>query len=231
MVSALLIGFAGSLHCFAMCGPIMMALPHSKKKNWKPILAYHSGRLSSYGILGLAGGMLGSGFSWAGWQQWIAIAFGMVFIFYGLQQWIRFDAPQLFMRFYEKIKQTVGYFYGNNRKKSMWILGILNGLLPCGLVYVALAGAVVSGHPMNGFVYMILFGVGTLPMMMGVHRIGKIKGRFQMAIANRILPVITILFGVWLLLRGLGMDIPYVSPANKHLQIKVDAQQSCEPMK
>ena len=229
MIGALVLGLGGSFHCLTMCGPIMIALPFSSKKNWNTVLAYHSGRLCSYGILGATGGIVGAGFSWAGWQQWIAIAFGTVFIFYGLQQWMQFDSPRLFIGFYQKVKHAVLSLYGHKRKKSVWALGMLNGLLPCGLVYVALGGAVVSGHPIHGFLYMMIFGAGTLPMMMGIHRIGMVKRKLQKPIFNRILPFITLLFGVWMLLKGLGMDIPYVSPASEQLQIQVGAQQSCDP--
>lgn len=104
--------------------------------------------------------------------------------------------------------------------KSSFAAGILNGFLPCGLVYVALSGTVVLTNPMHGFVYMIVFGLGTLPMMIGIVLMRKSPCTIKKQhLIQKSLPIATILFGVWILIRGLGLDIPYLSPDASELDL------------
>ena len=97
--------------------------------------------------------------------------------------------------------------------RSLTLLGMLNGLLPCGLVYVALAGAVSSGGIVSSILYMACFGVGTLPTMLGIGIFGKAFPLSLRLKLRGVIPVGVCLVAGLLILRGMALGIPYVSPA------------------
>ena len=232
MWTALILGVTGSLHCLAMCGPIAFALPLAQSKNkLLSLLYYHLGRLFAYGLLGAAVGWLGGGFVMAGVHQAVAIIMGVLLSLFGLQQLmgLHLFRFKILTTFFNQLHHSILSAFQQNRSKSIGLLGMLNGILPCGLVYVALSGALVLGHPTYGFLYMLFFGIGTLPMMIGIVLLKpfkKKKFRFQ---AGRLIPVITLLFGLFILIRGLGLSIPYISPNASQLEIKVGSKQACDP--
>src|SRR5581483_11013469 len=95
---------------------------------------------------------------------------------------------------------------------SAFAFGLLNGLLPCGLVYVACAGAVASGSLISAISYMAGFGLGTVPMMFGISTVGTLfhqglRMRFQ-----KMIPVFLMVVAGLLILRGMALGIPFISP-------------------
>lgn len=216
--SAFLIGMAGSLHCAGMCGPLLVALPANSKSRlsfYAGRIIYNLGRISSYVFLGLLFGTFGSAAALSGFQKNISVLLGVVVIFLVI-------VPR---RYKNKMSQIPVYAY-YNRKLQAWMgkllkkesqltmlaLGMLNGLLPCGLVYVALLGAVTSSELVNGMIFMGLFGLGTLPFMFTVSVMGQYISLGLRRKLNSIVPLLALLLGVVFILRGLNLGIPYVSP-------------------
>jgi uncharacterized protein len=211
--SAILLGLGGSLHCVAMCGPIAMALPLTTRERWAVILQsllYNLGRISTYGLLGFIFGWLGWGIALAGFQNVLSIGLGMALLISALftlsLEHSLFQFP-FFQRYLQKVTQQLGKLLSIHNKSSAYRIGLLNGLLPCGLVYIALAGSLATGNYFGGALYMILFGLGTLPLMLGTMLFGKwSKGffvRFQ-----KLVPYGLFLFGVYLIYRGMLLDLP-----------------------
>jgi sulfite exporter TauE/SafE len=94
----------------------------------------------------------------------------------------------------------------------MFLIGILNGFLPCGLVYVALAGAIASGDAISGAAVMILFGLGTIPAMFAASVFGKFINIGIRTKLRKAVPALAILLAAVFILRGLNLGIPYLSP-------------------
>jgi len=212
---ALALGVFGSLHCAAMCGPLLLALPVAPGGAGRFIagrLLYQAGRVTTYGLLGLIAGLVGKSIFLAGLQRWLSIALGVaVLAGFLLSKKIAVSAPAV--RLVGRLKAAMGSQLRQPGFRSLVLLGLLNGLLPCGLVYVAVAGAVARGNLADGLIYMALFGLGTLPMMLGIGLSGRafpLAFRLKM---RRAIPAGVCLLGGLLILRGLALGIPYVSPA------------------
>ncbi len=206
--TGLIIGLAGGLHCVLMCSPVVYALHPSRKPAGQ--LIYHSGRILVYGLLGLFFGILGSGFSLFGMQQVLSVSMGSLMILMTL-------LPALRRKFYSfsihnPFLATFRKWQARSGRARIMLAGMLNGLLPCGLVYVGLAGAMALGDAMEGSVFMLGFGTGTLPWLSGVLiSAGFLPGSFRKKAAQAA-PVVAIVMGVLFILRGLALDIPYLSP-------------------
>jgi hypothetical protein len=204
----------GSLHCAGMCGPLVLALakarPHTPRASASRLF-HHLGRIASYGALGLLFGLLGRAVALSGFQRWLSIALGLALlagVTFSLKA--RLTAP---------VFQWVGLWKhsmsGLLQRDSLFasaLLGALNGLLPCGLVYVAATGAASTGHPLNGAAYMALFGLGTWPMMLGIHFAGQRLPLLPRLPLGTITRVAVLLMAVLLILRGLELGIPLLSP-------------------
>ncbi|NQW36045.1 MAG: sulfite exporter TauE/SafE family protein [Flavobacteriales bacterium] len=225
LATALFLGLLGSFHCLGMCGPIAFVLPLNRDNKVKSIaqtLLYHLGRLLSYTTIGLLFGLLGKGLYIAGLQQNLSVLIGVLMILVviipnSILQKIKITRP--IFSLVSKVKMGLGLYLKKSSLKAFFSIGILNGLLPCGLVYMALFGAVSTGSGFNGAVYMILFGLGTIPMMTAA----LIFGNFlKVSLRNKIqkaIPIFVIIIGVLFILRGLGLGIPYISPPQKMLKI------------
>ena len=213
----LIIGLLGSFHCMGMCGPIALALP-LKENSWNTRIIsgvlYNLGRVSTYVFLGLLFGLLGLGIHIWGFQQWVSIGVGTIMIlsvafpviFHGSELTGRLDA------LLSGFKRFFGRFFGFRSYLSTWIIGLLNGLLPCGLVYIALAGALVSTTPIDGALYMMIFGLGTMPALLVVSMAGNIISMTVRRRVQQLIPFLIILIGVLFVLRGMNLGIPYISP-------------------
>ena len=232
--AALLLGFVGSLHCAGMCGPIAVALPLNNRSWFARIsggLLYNAGRTITYGILGAIFGLAGLGLALGGLQQWVSIIIGAVMI-------LAVVIPRLGAA--GKKITSLGDSITSHLKKpfvklfhvktygSLFIIGLLNGFLPCGLVYIALAGALVMSHVHEGALYMIFFGIGTIPMLLAISIAGnilsqRVRQRFSAAI-----PVFIILLGILFILRGLNLGIPYISPKINQ-QGEKTTMECCDP--
>jgi sulfite exporter TauE/SafE len=206
-------GLASSLHCIGMCGPIALALPVGRLNKAEKLLAkllYNLGRILTYSLLGLFFGYFGKQFFIAGWQQIFSISIGFFLLFNII--------PNKY--FPLNFSSKIGYQFSPYFKKILKIqykykflfFGILNGLLPCGMVYLALAGAMATATPYSGAMFMVFFGLGTLPLMLSVSILPSlIKVKFRQRI-NRILPYYSVFLILIFVIRGLGLGLPYLSP-------------------
>jgi sulfite exporter TauE/SafE len=219
LLASLMTGMAGSIHCVGMCGPIVLAIPFSQGRGKGhaagKILLYQYGRILTYMSMGVLIGFLGKGISMAGFQQALSIGLGIFFlvavVMYIIGRSYQVRIPAFDKALY-KIKGLMQAFLSRQGLISSLSLGLLNGLLPCGLVYLALAGALATGNPIDGALYMAFFGLGTLPLMLGVsllgQRIKKYIGGNRPAVFLSISLVMAFLF----IMRGLELGIPYLSP-------------------
>lgn len=218
LASAILLGLMGSLHCIGMCGPIAFMLPVDRSNNFKRIgqtLLYHLGRLLAYGIIGLLFGLLGKGLYVFGMQQKLSILIGLVMILIVLipyKVFNRYNLSKPVYRLISKVKNRLGKELKKKSPDTFLTIGFLNGFLPCGLVYMALFGAIAMGNAAQGSLYMVLFGIGTIPLMTtAIYFSGSFKGTTKRRI-QKLIPAFVILVGVLFIIRGLGLGIPYISP-------------------
>ena len=218
LLSAIILGLLGSLHCVGMWGPIAFLLPVDRTNSFKKftqIFIYHLGRLVAYGTIGLVFGFLGKGLYVFGMQQRLSIFIGIMMILvvllpYRTFQKYNFSKP--LFKVLSKIKSRLGKELQKKSPDTFLTIGFLNGFLPCGLVYMALFAAIAMGNPWNGSLYMVLFGLGTIPLMTtAIYFTGILKGTAQKRI-QKLIPVFVIVIGLLFILRGLGLGIPYLSP-------------------
>ncbi|WP_299323505.1 sulfite exporter TauE/SafE family protein [uncultured Maribacter sp.] len=219
LLSALILGLMGSLHCVGMCGPIAFMLPVDRTNNYKKfgqIFIYHFGRLMAYGLIGLIFGLLGKGLSIFGIQQKLSIGIGIIMIVIVLIPYKTFNKYNLSKPIYKiisKVKNQLGKELKKKSPDTFLTIGFLNGFLPCGLVYMALFGSIAMGDALQGSLYMMLFGLGTLPLMTAaIYFSNLLKGGIRQKV-QKVIPVFVVIIGVLFILRGLGLGIPYVSPA------------------
>lgn len=218
LLSALLLGLLGSLHCIGMCGPIAFMLPVSKDKQFKKagqIFIYHFGRLMAYGIIGLLFGLLGKGLYIFGIQQKLSIFIGVLMILVVILPYkylSRLTLSRPVYRIIGRIKSGLGKALKKKTADTFLTIGFLNGFLPCGLVYMALLGAIAMGNAVEGSLYMILFGLGTVPLMTAAVYLGGVLKDSAKQRIRRLIPVFVVIIGLLFILRGMGLGIPYVSP-------------------
>lgn len=231
-LSAIVFGLLGSFHCIGMCGPIAFMLPVDRDKPVKKffqILSYHFGRLLTYSLIGLLFGFLGKGFYFFGFQQQLSIIVGvsmiLVILFPKIFQKLSFSKNISKIIF--KIKNSLGKELKKKGNDTFFTIGFLNGFLPCGLVYMAIFGALATSNEFSGALYMFLFGLGTIPLMTAVVYLGSFaKGNFRKNIQKAI-PIMVIFIGSLFILRGLGLGIPFVSPLEPILNTAGDTVNGC----
>jgi len=205
IVAALTTGLIGSLHCVGMCGPLAMALPVGRlpmSQRWVGIGLYHVARLTAYAGLGLAVGSVGQGMLLMGLQRPLSIGAGLFLLVWTLLIHGRFGSLTAGTPTHW-IVRSMAHFLQQPSLRSFYLLGFMNGLLPCGFVYVALAGAVVTGSALYSALYMMLFGLGTLPALLAVRLVPSlfpVKSRQQFV---RLMPFVTVALGILLVVRGL----------------------------
>lgn len=217
--SALIFGLLGSFHCIGMCGPIAFMLPVDRSNSTRKVLqifTYHFGRLLAYSLIGLFFGLIGKSLYIFGIQQQLSIAIGILMIIVVLipsQSFNKYNFSKPIYRIISKVKSALGQSLKKKTADTFITIGFLNGFLPCGLVYMAVFASLTMQNATQGSLYMFLFGLGTIPLMTTAIYLGKflnstIKQRIQKAI-----PVFVIIIGVLFIIRGLGLGIPYLSPA------------------
>ena len=218
LLSALILGLMGSLHCIGMCGPIAFMLPVDRNNNLKKLLQisiYHFGRLLAYSLIGLLFGLLGKGLYVFGLQQKLSIAIGILMIIIVLlpyRTFSKYNFSKPVSRLVSKLKNRLGQELKKKTPDTFLTIGFLNGFLPCGLVYMALFGAIAMGDAANGSLYMLLFGLGTIPLMTtAIYASSLLKNSAKNKI-QRLIPVFVVVVGVLFVLRGMGLGIPYLSP-------------------
>lgn len=228
--SALAMGFLGSFHCIGMCGPLALSLPvqHlSGWKRWAGILLYNLGRISTYALLGWLLGLISTQFSIFGWQQKISVILGSAMIGYLLYSLVsrqNSGRKAIQLPWQQKVLQTLAQLYAQKKSHTLFLIGLLNGLLPCGMVYMALTAAFALGSHQQAAIFMAAFGAGTLPAMAGIGYLGSM---ISLKLRNKIRragPYLAGLMGLLLVLRGLNLGIPYLSP-----EIKAQKVSCCSP--
>ncbi len=226
LYTALLFGLLSSFHCIGMCGPIALMLPldrNNQAKKVTQIITYHLGRLIAYALIGFVFGMLGKGFLLAGLQQKTSIILGIAIILVVVipeKVLANFNFSKPIFKMISVVKSALGTQFKNKSYQSLFTIGLLNGFLPCGMVYVALFGAVAMQSPTLGVVYMIMFGLGTIPLMSSLV---YLKNFMTISLRNKIqkaIPYVAVFIGTLFILRGLGLDIPYISPSNTSLFVQ-----------
>jgi sulfite exporter TauE/SafE len=230
--SAFMIGLVGSFHCIGMCGPIALALPIQSDQPFKLFasrILYNVGRALTYAVIGVIFGLIGQSLSLAGFQQSVSVIAGVLILVMVLlpskysQKLYLLKPAYGFTNF---LKRKFGLLLKQKSVASTFLIGLLNGFLPCGLVYVAVAGAIAMGSPLEGASYMFLFGLGTLPVMLTVSLAGNFIGLNVRKKINRVIPAFMIVLAFLFILRGMNLGIPYISPQLRQVEI-VDEAATC----
>lgn len=224
-----IIGLQATLHCVGMCGPLALAAPIDRSQKKRALwgsLTYNLGRISSYTYLGFLLGLLGIGSTWIYTMQVLSILSGLFFlataIFGSMESWLGIrqltsKIGQFNARLFPAIKKMP-------RALRPYLFGVLNGLLPCGMVYLALIYALSCANLVDSVLSMFFFGLGTLPVMFFIPLIGQ--QRFYQVFPRPTQKIILGIIGLLLILRGLNLGIPFLSPSmekpQNHSQPKVE---------
>lgn len=217
LIAGLLLGLASNFHCIGMCGPIALAIPVNRQNNLTILsgtLQYNFGRIITYSLLGLLVGSIGLSINTIGILQWISIIAGIGIIIYAWRKFFSRLTPVL------SLSLGIETFVSNNigkiiRSKSpfkLFMLGSLNGLLPCGMVFAALLNAILTGDMLYSALAMAAFGVGTLPAMVAVTFMANKMSLQTRKAVNKAVPYLLTVVGLLVILRGMNLDIPYISP-------------------
>jgi len=228
LISALLLGLMGSFHCAGMCGPIAIALPlHGNRLPQKIYggVLYNLGRTLTYGVMGAVFGLLGQGVKMIGFQQKVSIIMGAIMIisvFFPSIFKNQYNANKSWISLVGKLKSAIAGMFAIRSFSSLFFIGLANGLLPCGLVYIAIAGAIGTGEVVYGSLYMLMFGLGTIPMMLSIAIAGNVLSVAIRKKINRLIPVLVVVVGVFFILRGLSLGIPFLSPPKEKIEKKFE---------
>ncbi|KFF09485.1 sulfite exporter TauE/SafE family protein [Chryseobacterium luteum] len=233
ILSAIALGFASGFHCIGMCGPIALSMGLTKKQAtnfYLQNLTYQFGRIFTYSLLGAILGIVGEGFEMAGFQQYLTIIAGILLIIMALFSFGGKDFASkipFLSKFLFSVKSNLGRLLQKADYRSRFTTGLLNGFLPCGMVYMALTASLAAGGIWQGASYMALFGLGTLPFMFAVVLAGNLMNQaFRIKILKAV-PVIMIILGGLFILRGLELGIPYISPRAEAMTVSKDHNGSC----
>ena len=222
--SAFIMGLAGSLHCIGMCGPLALSLPVSHNNNLSRIsggLIYNSGRILSYTSMGLIFGSLGNLIIAAKWQNSLSIGLGMIILLYLLipkkyflqrSPYGHFSTGATLAKPFMLLRQELGKLFQSKKLSSLLFIGVLNGFLPCGLVYLALTSSIISASPVNGGMFMLFFGLGTFPMMFATVLMGNYLNQSLRQKIHKAVPALLFFMAVLLILRAMNLGIPFISP-------------------
>jgi len=213
--AALTLGLMGSLHCVGMCGPLAIAFGGGRSSSRMDAaitgVFYNIGRASTYALLGLAFGGLGRFMVFAQVQKGVSIAIGVLMIVaffasFDIEGYIR-NLP-LIQRWYNRIRSILTRMMKQSQSYHPYTLGLANGLLPCGLVYLALAGALATGGLLQGMLFMFVFGLGTMPMLFVLAFGSGLVPLHVRARLREVIPYVTLVFGIFLCYRGVVVDMP-----------------------
>ncbi|MCB9235474.1 MAG: sulfite exporter TauE/SafE family protein [Bacteroidia bacterium] len=218
MLTAFTIGLFGSLHCVGMCGPIAFALPGKGMGKlpylWGRLL-YNLGRIVTYSLLGGIVALLGVGASMFHLQQSLSLGLGVLVLLWAIREFGQFKLPfqiGVLDKFTAWIRRGFGRYFSRATLDSMFMIGLLNGLLPCGFVYMGLMNAAMSDEVWQGMAAMALFGAGTFPLMFAMAFGARFVTVKMRTFINRSVPWVLTTVGLLFILRGMGLGIPYVSP-------------------
>lgn len=217
LLTAMVMGGIGSLHCVGMCGPLALSVPVPVASNFAKLIAallYNMGRVVTYACLGAVAGVAGASFTFFGFQQGLSVFAGTLIIIYLLWPQLPFykKGHYRFQFILGKIRSALSKLFKQNNYQSVFFIGLLNGLLPCGLVYMAVATAVATGSVVKSSLFMAGFGLGTLPLMWAFTFSGSIISIKARVAIKKAYPYLLFMMACLLILRGIGLGIPYLSP-------------------
>jgi sulfite exporter TauE/SafE len=235
-ITSLILGLTSNFHCLGMCGPLVMAIPVNRSNNitiLSGVTQYNMGRILVYSALGAIIGIIGITIETFGILQWISILSGVFMIMYAWRKWFstRLEGKMPLFNLNSFVSKKLGKVLHSQSPFKLILLGMLNGLLPCGMVYLALMNAVLGGNSITSAGAMALFGLGTLPAMIFVgFAANRITGKMRQKISN-LVPYLLTIVGILIILRGLNLDIPYISPKVKmlsHTEKNIETKQTVE---
>lgn len=224
--AAFSIGLIGGMHCTVMCTPLMLGVFRNKKQAIT-FVAYQTGRITMYVILGIVLALFGEGLELLGWQNALSITMAILIVyFYVLPAKYRFlnQVNQWENYPYQWLKSSFRKFLGRKDVASRFLIGMLNGLLPCGLVYMALLSSVAVDSIGYSAIFMLVFGLGTVPWIFGSVWIGKFTLNHFSTIIKKIKPVLAFSLALFLLLRGLQVQfihVPVPDFGQQHTSIEI----------
>jgi sulfite exporter TauE/SafE len=228
LIIGLILGLSSSLHCIGMCGPIAMVLPLKDRSAFgvfSGVMQYNIGRIFVYSLLGSIIGAIGFTASLFGTLQVVSIITGIAMIVFAWQKHL-FSGFTAWNSYNGFLSKGIGTILGSDSTFKLFLLGALNGLLPCGMIFIALMNAVTAGNPINGASAMIAFGLGTLPAMMIVGIAASKMNRSLQQRINTLVPYVLTIVGLLVVLRGMNLNIPYISPSIKRIK-KTEAVKEC----
>ncbi len=217
VITAFIMGSVGSLHCVGMCGPLALSLPvvgDNYYSKFKATLLYNLGRMFTYAALGAFFGLVGATFALAGFQQGLSVFLGitiLLFLAWPKQGWLT-KSHHLTQQLFARLRKTLAGLFNRHNYQSVFFIGLVNGLLPCGLVYIALAGAVATGSVAESSVFMSAFGLGTLPLMWSLSFFGSFINLKTRVTIRKAYPYLMFVMACLLIVRGIGVDLPFISP-------------------
>lgn len=217
ITGGLVLGAFSSLHCIGMCGPLALALPVQHLPVWQQRIAaimHNLGRIATYALLGLLFGFAGRSLQLAGFQQWLSIISGAVILFFIVNYYLLHKSwqPAFTVKLNQAVQELMIRLLNNKTAKTYLLFGMVNGLLPCGMVYVALAAALNFREVENSVVFMSSFGAGTVPLMLLLTVLGHSVSFSVRSKIRKAVPYIMTVMAVLLILRGLNLGIPFISP-------------------
>lgn len=225
VLAALTLGLTTGFHCIGMCGPIALSLGLSKQQQTNfhlKNITYQLGRIFTYALLGALLGLVGEGFNLAGFQSYLTVFSGIVLIIMAIFSFGGNDFAAkipFFNQFLLKVKLNLGKQLTKTGYSSRFLTGVLNGFLPCGMVYMALTASLAAGGVWQGALFMALFGLGTFPFMFLVVVFGNMINTATRTNILKVIPVLMLVLGALFILRGLELGIPYISPPKASLQV------------
>lgn len=227
ILSALGLGLASGFHCIGMCGPIALSMGFTKQSKFHlQNTSYNLGRIVTYTLLGATVGILGKGFEMAGFQKYLTISVGIALIAMALFSFGGNDFASkipFLNQALMQVKRSLGKQLQKSGLSSRFFTGILNGFLPCGMVYMALTASLAAGGILQSALFMALFGLGTFPFMFAVVLAGNLMGQTFRFKLLKVIPFLMIVLGGLFVLRGMELGIPYLSPKEEVLKLKYDA--------
>ncbi len=233
LLAAFALGLLGSIHCVGMCGPLVLAIPTNATSRWKFILErviFNFGKAITYGIMGAGLGLAGRGFL-MNFQQDVSIILGAIILLtiaipIGFKAKLEKFSPLNYLYSFVKVKFSI--LIHKRGKIALFSLGVLNGFLPCGLVYTALIGATAVADVRQSAMFMIVFGLGTSPALIAVAIAGKLISMKYRSLLTRAIPIMSIALAIILILRGMNLGIPLLSPKITHTVQHQEKMDCCE---
>jgi sulfite exporter TauE/SafE len=196
------IGLAGAGHCLGMCGGIAAGLSLAGQQSTAGTLAYHAGRLLGYTLLGAALAGLAASVNIAQWTIALRYFAGLLLVAMGLYIGNWWRGLVVLERGGALLWRPVQKLAGGLLPLRHWShalpLGLAWGLMPCGLIYSALAWSATSGSAVEGGLLMLLFGAGTLPAMLTTSfAAARTRAMLQRPALQRVIALLLIAAGLW----------------------------------